>query len=325
MEGSMEEESPTVEESPTDPDRPPASSPESSKTKSSRRKRGNRLLIVGIVIVSLASFAVLGLFVRSLLTVNSRPLQSVEQRDAVVAVAAAQANPRNIGAQMAASSTSVLAGEYEQALLYANRAVKLDPKSLEAKLAKADALRGGGDLKQARVLLQEIRKQDADSTGMYARATLILAVIDEAEGKLPAAIEDLKVAQAADPTNTDIIVHLAGLQERTGKKDDAAESYGEALKYIPDLERALVALRAMKSGPADYQLAMIAWEAGNKDEARRLMEQAAKESPKIAWVQVALGDFRVLIGDTEGARVAYQAALSVDPANEEAKARLDSL
>ena len=160
---------------------------------------------------------------------------------------------------------------------------------------------------------------------MYARATLVLAVIDEAEGKLAAAIENLKVAQAADPTNTDIIVQVASLQERTGKKDDAAESYGEALRYIPDLEPALVALRAMKSGPADYQLAMVAWEAGNKDEARRLMEQAAKESPKLAWVQVALGDFRVLIGDTEGARIAYQAALSVDPANEEAKARLDSL
>ena len=55
---------------------------------------------------------------------------------------------------MAAASTSVLAGEYEQALLYANKAVNLDPKSLEAKLAKADALRGGGDLKQARALLR---------------------------------------------------------------------------------------------------------------------------------------------------------------------------
>lgn len=296
-----------------------------ASTQSSRRKRGNRLLILSIVIVSLASFAVLGLFVTSLLTVNSRPLQSVAQRDAVVAVAEAQANPRNIGAQMAAASTSILAEDYEQALLYANKAVKLEPKSLDAKLVKAQVLQVSGDLKQARALLEEIRKTESKSSTLYANASLIVAVIDEAEGKPASAIENLKVAQAADPTNTDLLVQLAGLQERIGKKDDAATSYGETLQYIPDLEPALAALRAMKSGPADYQLAKAAWQAGNKDEARRLMEQAAKESPKLAWVQVALGDFRVMIGDKDGARNAYQAALSIDPANEEAKAGLDSL
>lgn len=306
----MEEESPTV---PT------------SSTKSSRRKRGNRLLIVSIVIVSLASFAMLGLLVRSVVTVDSKPLQSVEQRDAVIAESVAQANPRNLTAQMAAASASVSAGDPEQALLYANKAVKLDPKSLDAKLVKAQALRAAGDLKQARTLLDEIRKAEAKSSGLYASASLVLAVINEAEGKLAAAVEDLKVAQAADATNTDILVQLAGLQERIDQKDDAASSYGEALLYIPDLEPALAALRAMKSGPADYELAQVAWRAGNKDEARRLMEQAAEESPKLAWVQVALGEFRAMIGDKDGARIAYQAALSIDPANEEAKAGLDSL
>ena len=81
----------------------------------------------------------------------------------------------------------------------------------------------------------------------------------------------------------------------------------------------------MKSGPADYELAKVAYQAGKKDEARRLMEQAATESPKVAWLQVALGDFRKLIGDTAGAKTAYEAALAIDPANAEAKAGLDSL
>ncbi len=296
-----------------------------ASTQSSRRKRGNRLLIVSIVIVSLASFAVLGLLVTSLLTLDNRPLESVAQRDVVVAVAQAEANPRNLDAQMAAASTSVLVEDYEQALLYANRAVKLNPKSADAKMVKARALQASGDLKQARTLLEEIRKAEAESSALYAGTSLVIAAIDEAEGKPAAAVEGLKVAQAADPTNTDLLVHLAGLQERIGKKDEAAASYGEALRYIPDLEPALAALRAMKSGPADYQLAKAAWQVGNKDEARRLMEQAAKESPMVAWVQVALGEFLVMIGDKDGAKNAYQAALLIDPANEEAKAGLDSL
>jgi tetratricopeptide (TPR) repeat protein len=289
--------------------------------KSSRRRRGNRLLIVSIVIVSLASFAMLGLLVNSVLTVDSKPLQSVEQRDAVVAVAAAKANPKNLNAQLAAANNSILAEDYKQALLYANQAVRLDAKSVEARLTKARALQVTGDLKQARTLLEEIRETVSKSQSAYGTASLILAVVDEAEGNLAAAVEDLKVAQAMDPVNTDLLLQLARLQERIGKKDDAAESYGEALLYIPDLEPALSALRAMKSGPADYQLATAAWRSGNKDEARRLMEQ----SPKLAWVQVALGDFRVMIGDKDGARIAYQAALSIDPANEAAKTGLDSL
>jgi hypothetical protein len=55
------------------------------------------------------------------------------------------------------------------------------------------------------------------------------------------------------------------------------------------------------------------------------MEQAAKGAPNVAWLQVALGEFRAMTGDKEGARSAYQAALSIDPANEEAKAGLDAL
>jgi predicted negative regulator of RcsB-dependent stress response len=55
------------------------------------------------------------------------------------------------------------------------------------------------------------------------------------------------------------------------------------------------------------------------------MEQAASGSPGVAWLQVALGDFRAMIGDKEGARSAYQKALSIEPANEEAQAGLESL
>lgn len=296
-----------------------------SSAKSARRKRDNRLLILSIVIVSVASFAVLGLLVRSLLTVDDRPLQSVDQRDAVVAVAQAKANPTKLDAQVAAASASILTRDYEAALLYADRAVKLDPKSLSVKLLKAQALQASGDLKRARTVLKEVQKSVSKSTTLYANASAVLALIDEAEGKLEAAVEDMKVAKGGNPTNTDLLVRLAALQERIGKKDDAAATYGEALQYIPDLQVSLSALRAMKSGPADYELAKVAWQSGNKDEARRLMEQAAKESPKVAWLQVALGDFRVMIGDKPGAKVAYQAALSIDPANKEAKAGLDSL
>jgi tetratricopeptide (TPR) repeat protein len=120
-------------------------------------------------------------------------------------------------------------------------------------------------------------------------------------------------------------VQLGGLKEKIGQKDEAASSYGSALQYIPDFEAALAPLRAMKTGPADYELARVAFHAGKKEEARRLIERAAKESPKLAWVQVALGEFRAMDGDEAGARSAFQAALALEPANEEAKAGLDSL
>jgi hypothetical protein len=280
---------------------------------------------VAIVVVSLASFVVLGLLVSSVVTVNSRPLQTVVERDAIVAVATAKKKPRDVNSQIAAATASMAANDFKQALVYAGNAAKLEPRDSAVNLVLAQALLGSGDLKKARATVQAIQKGNKKSSVAYAQASGVMADIDEAEGKLAAAVEDLQVAILADRTNTDLLVHLASLQARIGKKEDAAATYGAALQYIPDLQTALTALRAMKSGPADYQLAKVAWQAGNKDEAKRLMEQAAKESPKLAWIQVALGDFRHLIGDSQGARAAYEAALAIDPSNKEAKAGLSGL
>ena len=301
-----------------------ATAPSPPRT-TSRRTRSNRWLIVAILIVSLASFVVLGLLATSVLSIKSKPLQTKAERDVVMTVAIAKDTPRDTDAQVAAATAYLLAGDFDQALVYVDRATKLAPKDPSLKLLKAQVYQGKGDLKKARALVEELRKSVDRSETLYATSGAVMALIDQAEGNLTAAVEEMKVALGGDPTSTDLLVNLARLQEQTGKKDDAAATYGKALQYIPDLEPALTALRAMKSGPADYELAKVAWQAGNKDEARRLMEQAAGESPKVAWLQVALGDFRKLIGDTAGAKTAYEAALALDPANAEAKAGLDSL
>lgn len=290
-----------------------------------RKRRSNRWLIVAILVVSLASFVVLGLLVSSILTVNSRPLQTKAERDVVTAVAIAKEKPKDSGAQANAAIAYLFVKDYDQALVYADRATKLKRNDPSLKLVKAQALQGTGDLKQARALVEDIQKSTQKSENMYAQAATVMAVIDEAEGKPAAAVEDLKAALGGDPTSTDLLLNLARLQQKIGKQEDAAATYGLALTYVPNLEQALAALRAMKSGPADYELAKVAYQAGNKDEARRLMEQAATESPKVAWLQVALGDFRKLIGDTVGAKTAYEAALAIDPTNAEAKAGLESL
>ena len=168
---------------------------------------------------------------------------------------------------------------------------------------KAEALQGSGDLKQARALLEEIRKSVAKSDGYVREASHVMAVDRRGRGQAGGRRRRPEGGAGGRSHEHRPAASISrACRSEIGKKDDAAATYGEALQYIPDLEPALAALRAMKSGPADYQLAKVAWQAGNKDEARRLMEQAATESPKVAWLQVALGDFRKLIGDTAGAR-----------------------
>lgn len=311
------------EQSPTTPDTAAAVPAPAGTT--SRKKRSNRWLIVAILVVSLTSFVILGLLVTSILTVSSKPLQTKAERDVVASVAIAKEKPRDSGAQANAAIAYLFVKDFDQALVYADRANKLKRNDPSLKLLTAQVYQGKGDLKKARALIEDVRKSVSKSENMYAQAATVMALIDEAEGKLAAAVEDVKAALGGDPTSTDLLLNLARLQKKTGKPQDAAATYGEALKYIPDLEPALTALRAMKSGPADYELAKVAYQAGKKDEARRLMEQAATESPKVAWLQVALGDFRKLIGDKAGAKTAYEAALAIDPANQEAKAGLDTL
>ena len=290
-----------------------------------RRRQNNRWLVIAVSAVAVASILVLGLMIMTVLRSGSEPINDIARRDVVEAEADVKANPKDFDLRLKAADANLGAQEWDRAISHLDSALVLRPKDPGALLVKSQAYLGKGDIKTGRKILEDLRVGNGPGSKIYGEASIILATLDAQAGDLEAAVKDLEEAVKYESTDSTLLVALAAAQTRVGKKDDAVNSYAEALRFVPDMQEALDGLQGMNYGPAGYVLAQRAWAAGLKDEAGRFMEQAAKDSPQLVWIQVALGDFRILIGNTEGAKAAYEAALALDPNDKDAAAGLASL
>ncbi len=287
-----------------------------------RKRSHNKVLVAAILVVSAVCVVILGLTFWSVLGSRPKAPVSAAARDVIRAEAAVNASPKDLNNRVSAAKANYLAGNYDRAIQYADTAIQLGKDVPAADLLKGYALAAKGNVTEARKLYEKVAsKEVADSADAY----LALAEVDRAAGKYDKAVESLKKAQTFDSTDAMIGVELAKTQVSAGKLDDAVASYARALSMVPDLKEARDGLAEMQYGPAHYELAKVAWNQGRKTEAQTLMEKAVLTSPDLAWLHVALGDFRDMIGDKARAEAAYKDALSIDPRNKEAKAGLASL
>lgn len=290
--------------------------------KGRKKRSSNKLLVAAILVIGVLSVAVLGLTIWTVMGTDTTAPQSVAQRGVIVAEAAVEANPKDVPARIAAAKANLLAGNYDRAIEYADSAIKLGKDVSGADLLKGQAYAAKGDEGAARKLFEKLANGESSDATM---ALLSLAALDAAAGKFEPALASLAKAVEMDPLDANIKVELANIQVAAGKLDEAVATYVSALQLVPDLEPAFGGLAKMEYGPAEFILAQAAWERGEKDEAARLMQRAVDLSPEIAWLHVALGDFREMVGDKVGAETAYRAALAKDPNSEEAKAGLAAL
>ncbi|MBU2601886.1 MAG: tetratricopeptide repeat protein [Actinobacteria bacterium] len=300
-----------------------SSAPEAPVPPVTRKKRSkNRTLIAAILAVGVLSLSLLGLMLWTVLGSQTEAPRSAAERDVALAEAAVEADPNNPAARVDAARINLLAGDYDRAIEYADSAIKLSPELASAELVKGYAYAAKGDEAAARELYEKVAKGE---TNTAAEALLALAIMDKKAGSLESAIESLEKAIEIDSMDALKRVELGKIQVAAAKPAEALASYASALRLVPDLEEGLEALREMQYGPAEYLLAQMAWEQGDRDEATRLMENAVEVSPDMAWLHVALGDFRAMQGDTAGAKTAYTNALGVDSSNQDAKDALAAL
>jgi tetratricopeptide (TPR) repeat protein len=298
---------------------------QTQRPKIKKKRKGNRWLTASIVGVGVLCLIVVALMAWTLLGDRSVAPKSAAQRDVITAEAAMSAKPNDFQARLDAANANTAAGKYDRAVTLATLALNMDKaQAAYVWLAIGQAQAAKGDIARARTSLGKVvvtQLGGQDQAGFYA----VLASMDVKQGKFAGAASNLQKATVADPTNTDYLVLLADNQVRAGQKDAAIITYQKALQYVPDLKAPHDALVQMKYGPASYVLARMAWDAGNKAQAKRMMELALTQSPDLPWLNVALGDFRALNGDVAGAKAAYNHALALDPADKEAKAGLAAI
>jgi len=175
---------------------------------------------------------------------------------------AADLLPNDIEAQMWAGEMNLLAGRFDDARTLAEKALRLDPKSVRAQLVKANALAG---LKQFDAAVNEA--QDAlglDPSNVHTYKNL--AILQYAKGDRDAAERSFKQIVDSEPKSMEARVALANFYWSTGKRDLAESSLTEALAVEPnstEVNRAIAELyvRSGRVAQAEAPLKLVAAQA----------------------------------------------------------------
>jgi tetratricopeptide (TPR) repeat protein len=295
----------------------------SRQRKAGRGRKRERDLIAGIIAAVAVSFALLGVMFYVVYSRSNQPPQTAIERDVVTAEAQARNSPKSAAAQLAAGWADLAAEEYDGALSYADKALKIDAGSVDALILKGVVKEAQGDLADARaILLQAGEAKKGGSVEAYSR----LAALEQRQGDLDLAQKYLTEAATLAPTDAQLKIQLARLNSEIGDDEAARQNLLDAMRYVPDMPELRDELAALAYGPADYDLARLAFADGNLEEADTLMHLAIEHSPEVAWLHVALGDYLLDIKkDPAGAEQAYKKALEIDPENQEARAALEAL
>ncbi len=112
------------------------------------------------------------------------------------------------------------------------------------------------------------------------------------------------------PQDPQPLIEQAKAQYRQGHFSEALATYQSALKIAPN------------NITAEVELAQTYRAVHNENEARRLLEQSAREHPKSAAPLAVLGDLEIEMQTYEAAIKHLSAAVTLDPANNESRDRL---
>lgn len=127
------------------------------------------------------------------------------------------------------------------------------------------------------------------------------------------ALKAYEEAVARDPLDVNARKNLAVVAERLGDLGLARQMYGRAVELDPHDPETL-------SDAARFELRH-----GGAEAAHTLLEQAVTVLPEQAVLWAVLGDARLVLDDSGGAREAYDRALTLQPDEPTALAGLDKL
>lgn len=151
-------------------------------------------------------------------------------------------------------------GKMDEAAATSDRLLEVAPKSVFAKVLRAQAAAGAGDLATARTLLEEAVSADPEN----AQARTLLGLVNMQQGNLGQAEMHLANVVARNPDNVRAQQLLASVRNQLQSPGQTLESLKPALER-PDADPSLFALASQ-----------LSLQSGNKDQALGYLAQASE-------------------------------------------------
>jgi superkiller protein 3 len=206
---------------------------------------------------------------------------------------------RGLLARMVGAFASVLGTDTELTPEDVQAAAELHPEDDEAQVRLAGVLLRDRDAVAAREILLDVLSHDRNHLG----ARLALACAFDELNQVDVALEQMRIAQKADPANPAILFCLGYCNERCGDEEQAIAYYSDSLNVCSTLRN------------AHERLAAIHLKNGEKDLAIHHYKRLVELDPQQADLHLTLANLLLEAGDHEGAIQRYEHALSLEPDN----------
>jgi len=181
----------------------------------------------------------------------------------------------------------LLDGNVDKALSQFDQAVKVNPKSVYARMGYGEALRRKGKLREA---IEQFREALAiDST--YSPALIALSRAYRDARRLDLALQCCEQAANINPADMGVRHELAAIRMAQGKFDEAAAEYTRILKEKPNDFRARIGI------------AQALFAAGQRQQAVSQLADLLKQVPRLSAARAALIGFYKRLGQIDKAQV----------------------
>ena len=144
-----------------------------------------------------------------------------------------------IEALEAAAVRAARAGHDEEAMLYWNRILAVDPNHLRTLSALGQRFLRKGDMQNARAAFQRVTDIQASDIQSWCHLALACRGLNDEQAEQSA----IERALSIDPVDLLALILRADLVERQGKTHEAAVAYGRVAAVSPPLERLRPELR----------------------------------------------------------------------------------
>lgn len=166
----------------------------------------------------------------------------------------------------------------------------------DGRFVLASMYRAVGNEDRGRALVATILENDPSHVNaLTARAAFFIE-----DGDPTAAVNDLRSALDQSPRNTDVLLVLAGAQQRLGNIELAEQRLAQAVEFSDGASRAALAYAGFLSG------------LGNLTGAERVLSDSLSTGNLNLEVAATLAEIQLALGDTEGARVLLAQLVAAD-------------
>lgn len=205
-------------------------------------------------------------------------------------------------------------GNYEKAIESYAAAVKLDPKSIDARMELGKAYANSGKIDQAMDEFASIIKIDSRN----AQAHNYRGILYGNQEKWLEAAREHEAALKIEPDNLYTINRLGLMYRSMGRFQDARDTLQKAVEIDPEMDDP-------ESRNTHYYLGIVYGDEAEYEKAEDEFRSALEHFPEDTEIRNYLGSVLENMRRYQDAADEYQETLRVDPENEYARTRLESL